>query len=114
MPAVQAVRSLSPHSPSKTGVNALTGERVGVGVRGTLNQMIRCSSPHPDRFAIRLPPASGERSTEQAAWIELYAFHKFANWVATTSSYLPTPLVMPVACENLHMVSNVSLLIAGS
>ena len=34
-----AVRSLSPHSPSKTGVNALTGEKVGV--RGTLNQMIR-------------------------------------------------------------------------
>ncbi len=40
-----AVRSLSPHSPSKTGVNALVGERVGV--RGNLNETTRGESPSP-------------------------------------------------------------------
>ena len=43
-----------------------------------------------------------------------YAFHKLLNCVATTSSYLPTPLVSPTVCTNLHMLSNVSLEIAGS
>ena len=34
-----------PHSPSKTGVNALVGERVGV--RGNLNETTRGGSPSP-------------------------------------------------------------------
>jgi hypothetical protein len=42
------------------------------------------------------------------------AFHKLLNCVATTSSYLPTPLVRPTVCTNLHMLSNVPLEIAGS
>jgi len=40
-----AVSSLSPHSPSKTGVNALVGERVGV--RENLNETTRGESPSP-------------------------------------------------------------------
>jgi hypothetical protein len=66
--AANAALTLSPHSPSKTGVNALMGERVASDrkiasrVRGHL-EMLRLAEtpPHPTAFGGRPLPASGER-----------------------------------------------------
>ena len=44
-----AVSSLSPHSPSKTGVNALVGERVGVRAESQRDNSWRVPSPGPLR-----------------------------------------------------------------
>ena len=57
---------------------------------------------------------SGGRGGVSGRQRDDYAFHKLLNCVATTSSYLPTPLVRPTVCTNLHMLSNVALEIAGS
>ena len=51
--------------------------------------------------------------TERLGYAACQPFHKLLNCVATTSSYLPTPLVTPVVCANRHMLSNASLEIAG-
>ncbi len=62
----------------------------------------------------RVKPGNDKRECATRQQGANYAFHKLLNCVATTSSYLPTPLVMPTVCTNLHMLSNAPLEIAGS
>ena len=62
----------------------------------------------PRRRAVRRGELGGARRVRPRGsgrrGLNGYAFHKLLNCVATTSSYLPTPLVRPTVCTNLHML----------